>query len=96
MNSEWKLEGFEDSLDNWAAQEHAPSELVMVVTHWVLSRFDDPYLGVQREPGFANLWFGAVPESRHGDGQVVVCSYWITESTRTVQCNSFAALNLPL
>ena len=96
VDPEWKLVGFDDRLDNWATQEHPPSELVIAVAHWVLSRFDDPYLGMQREPGFANLWFGPVPESEHGPGRVVVCSYWIEESTRTVRCDSFATLNLPL
>jgi hypothetical protein len=61
----------------------------------VLSRFDDPYQGVHREPGFENLWYGAVPETRHDGDQVVVCSYWIEERTRTVRCDSIATLGLP-
>ena len=50
-----------------------------MVTHWLLSRFDDPYLGMQREPGFPNLWFGP-SRIQYGQGQVAVCSYWIEES----------------
>jgi hypothetical protein len=96
VDSEWTLEGFLDRLDGWIAQEHPPDNVVLVVTHWLLSRFDDPYLGMQREPGFDNLWFGPVPESEHGQGQVAVCSYWIQESTRTVRCDNIATLNLPV
>lgn len=96
MNPEWTLEGFLDRFDDWKAREQPPDVLVIVVAHWLLSRFDDPYSGMQRQPGFPNLWFGAIPESEHGLGRVVVCSYWVEESTRTVRCDSFATLNLPV
>lgn len=96
MNPEWTLEGFGDRLDEWKDREQPPDDVVIVVTHWALSRFDDPYSGMQREPGFPNLWFGVIPESEHGPGQVVVCSYWVEESTRTVRCDSIATLNMPV
>lgn len=59
-------------------------------------RGDDPYHGVRREPGFDNLWLGIVPNSDNGKGQIVVCSYWIDESRRTVRCDNFGTLNLPI
>ena len=96
MNPGWTLDGFEDRLDGWATREQPPEDIVIVVWHWVLSRFDDPYSGMQRQPGFPNLWFGAIPESEHDPGQVVVCSYWVEESTRTVRCDSIATLNMPV
>jgi hypothetical protein len=92
----WKLEGFLERLDAWIELEKPPDDLCLLVTGWIMSRFEDPYLGVRREPGFPNLWFGAVPKSDDGAGTVVACSYWIEESTRTVRCDSFATLNLPL
>lgn len=61
-----------------------------------MTRFDDPYHGVRREKGFANLWFGPIPGSADGSGTVVACSYWIEEETHTVRCDSFATLNEPL
>jgi hypothetical protein len=61
----WILEGFLDCLDRWAALESPSDDLRMVVTAWILSRYDDPYMGVRREPGFDNLWFGPVPPLRH-------------------------------
>lgn len=67
-----------------------------MVTAWIMSRYDNPYSGVRREYHDENLWFGPVPGSAHGVGQVVVCSYWIQERTRTVVCNGFAPLDLPL
>lgn len=57
---------------------------------------DDPYSGMTRQPGFPNLWFGPVPETMHGDGRVVTCSYWIVETTRAVRCDNFTILSWPL
>jgi len=62
----------------------------------VLTRYDDPYQGVRRESGFPNPWFGVIPGSLHGADRVVVCSYWIFDSSRTVSCDSFATLPLPI
>ena len=91
----WTLEDFEVRLDQWIELENPSYDLRIVVTAWVLSRFDDPYAGVRREPDFDNLWFGPVPGSVHR-GHVVVCSYWIHEAQRTVRCDSVATLNLPI
>jgi hypothetical protein len=66
----------------------------MAVRAWLLSRLDDPYHGVRREPGFENLWSGVVP-STHRGWTVVVCSYFVFEAMGTVRCNSLATLNLP-
>lgn len=59
----WALEGFLDRLDAWAEFESPKDDLRLIVTAWILTRYDDPYQGVRREPGFANLWFGAIPNS---------------------------------
>jgi hypothetical protein len=92
----WALEGFLERLDAWAEQEDPPADLRLLVTSWIMTRYDDPYQGVQRAEGFDNLWFGPVPETDDGQGHIVVCSYWIEENRRTVRCDSFATLNLPL
>jgi len=91
----WRLVGFLDCLDDWAAQEQPSDDLRVVVTAWVLTRFDDPYAGVYRQPGHPNLWYGVVPESSDGRRNVVVCGYWIEERDRTVRCDSFATLAVP-
>jgi hypothetical protein len=91
----WRLTGFLDRLDEWAAQESPGDDLRLIVTSWIMSRFDDPYQGVRREGGMPNLWFGVVPWSGDGAGGVVVCAYWIEEATHTVRCDSFATLRLP-
>lgn len=91
----WSLEGFEEALDIWAERESADVDLRLVVTAWIFSRHDDPYVGVRREAGFDNLWFGPIPASLRAQ-KVVVCSYWITESTRTIRCDSIATLSLPI
>ena len=54
----------------------------------VMARHDDPYAGVVREPGFANLWYGRVPNTRDRAGTLVTCSYFIFEKTRVIRCNS--------
>ena len=59
------------------------------------SRHDDPYVGVSREPGLENLWFGEVPRTRHPPDGAVACSYWIYAKRHTVTCNSIATLTLP-
>lgn len=94
--SRWELLGFLDELDAWAERECAADDLLLIVTSWLMTRGDDPYRGVSRVSGFENLWFGPVPDSDDGAGHVVVCSYWIQESKRSVRCNSFATLTLPL
>jgi hypothetical protein len=92
----WALENLESCLDAWIELEQPSDDLRILVTAWVLTRFDDPYADVRREPSFDNLWFGAVPGSVHGQGCVVVCSYWVHEGQRTVRCDSVATLNLPI
>jgi hypothetical protein len=92
----WTLEGFGEGLDRWAESEDPNADLRLVVTSWVLSRFDDPYQGVRRERGFSNLWFGVVPNTLHDGGKVVVCSYWVKEAEHIVRCDNFGTLNLPI
>ena len=92
----WKLEGFLDRLDAWIAHESPTEDLRYIVTEWILTRFENPYQGVRRDGDLPNLWFGRVPDSHDGTGQVVVCSYWIEESKHTVRCDNFATLTLPL
>lgn len=92
----WRLVNFVERLDDWIDTEGPADDLRLVVTAWVLSRAEDPYTGVRPEPGFPNLWFGPVPDSVHGTGQVVACSYWVEEREHIVRCDSFATLNLPL
>jgi hypothetical protein len=90
------LERLLERLDAWAEREDPSGDLRILVTSWILTRYDDPYQGVQRAEGFEDLWFGAVPNTDDGLGHVVVCSYWIEEIRRAVSCDSFATLNLPL
>jgi hypothetical protein len=91
----WRLENFLDHLDTWIEREQPSDDLRLTITAWLLTRFDDPYQGVQREPGFENLWFGEIPRTRHGEGMAVACSYWIYASKGVVRCNSIATLPLP-
>jgi hypothetical protein len=91
----WNLTGFDDHLDIWQRIESPPGDLRRLVTLWVLSRFEDPYAGMRREPGgHPNLWFGPIPASRRGD-TAVYCSYLIFEATGTVRCNSITTLSWP-
>jgi hypothetical protein len=92
--SRWILERFGECLDQWIDSEAPPQDVRLVVTEWVLSRFDDPYNGVRREQGFENLWYGTVPRSRHG-GEAVLCAYWVNEREHMVVCESIATLTLP-
>jgi hypothetical protein len=91
----WRLTDFGERLDIWVAEQGASSELRRLVATWILTRFDDPYQGVNRVSGFANLWFGQVPGSVHGE-HAVCCTYRIFELERTVHCDNFATLSLPI
>lgn len=91
----WRLEGFVERLEIWGAEPDATDELRRFVTMWIFTRFEDPYQGVERSPDAPNLWFGQIPGTVH-DESVVVCAYWIFESDRTVRCDNFATLSLPL
>jgi len=76
----WELRGFLERLDAWADLESPPADLRLLVTAWIMTRYEDPYQGVRRESGFPNLWFGPVPQSDDGRGLIVACSYWIEET----------------
>jgi hypothetical protein len=92
----WELINFLERFDAWVELERPTGDLRCIVMNWILTRNEDPYQGVRRERGFPNLWFGQVPNSRDDSGHVVVCSYWIEESSRTVRCDNFGTLSSPL
>ena len=46
----WKLENFAERFDAWADLESPDGDLRCVVMAWVLTRGDDPYEEVRREP----------------------------------------------
>lgn len=92
----WTLENFIERFDAWAELESPKADLRFIVMSWILTRYDDPYQGVRREVGFPNLWFGPIPNSQDGSGHVVTCAYYIKESSRTVCCDIFGTLSLPL
>jgi len=93
---DWQLAGFLERLDAWTQAESPEDDLRLLVTAWVMTRYDDPYRGVRREVGMDNLWFGVVPDSDDGAGHVVVCSYFVNERGRIVVCSGIASLTLPL
>jgi hypothetical protein len=92
----WGLENFLECFDRWAELESSSDDVRLITIEWIFSRTENPYLGVRREAGFANLWFGAVPGTLEPSGTVVACAYWIMEATHHVRCDSFATLSMPL
>ena len=91
---EWKLERFPEAIDAWIERESPNDDMRLIVLEWIMNRHDDPYLGMRREEGFPNLWFGPIRGTQAG-GAVVTCSYWINERSRTVRCNDICTLNRP-
>lgn len=69
--------------------------LRVLVLNWLLSRIDDPYDGLRRQPDFDNLWFGVVPGSLHS-GEVIACSLWVFEQNHSVRCDRIATLSWPV
>lgn len=92
----WTLQDFLLRLDQWASQEGASPDLRLEVTAWIFSRADDPYQGVRRAPGFDNLWYGQIPHTVHESDQAVMCAYWVHEQSRTVRCDRFGTLRMPI
>jgi hypothetical protein len=92
----WQLSNFGDCLERWIELEQPPEYIRLIVTEWLLTRIDDAYVGVRRQPELGNLWFGTVPGTLDPTRHVVACSYWIDESTRTVRCDSIATLSFPV
>ena len=91
----WFLENFLERLDQWVDLGGPPERVGRAATAWIMTRLDDPYFGVRREPGFDNLWFGPIPGTQHGNNLVAACSYWIFERESRLRCDGFASLTLP-
>jgi hypothetical protein len=96
MAEPWRLAGFSDRLDEWISLEAPPDWLRVLVGNWVLSRIEDPYGGLRRQPDFDNLWFGVVPGSVTEEGTAVACSLWIYERAHAVRCDRIATLSWPI
>ena len=92
----WTLDLFEVKLDEWIALEDPRDAVRLETTAWILTRVDDPYDGVHQESGFDNLWYGTVPGTWHGEGNVVICAYWIFERDHVVRCDRFGTLSWPV
>ncbi|MER7505607.1 hypothetical protein AB0L05_40615 [Nonomuraea pusilla] len=75
----------------WAGLGHVRTAL----DRWAERCACDPYLGAQREPGFDNLWYVAVPGTLH-DGHMICSVYWISETTRTIKVDMMQPLRLPI
>lgn len=92
----WLLVRFGEHLDLWEKLEAPDLDTRLMVVGWVMTRQDDPYVDVRREAGFQNLWFGRIPGTLDGNSSMVICSYFIFESTKIVRCNSICRLSLPV
>lgn len=79
----------------WIDLEQPTDDLRIRVTSWIFTRCDDPYQGAIRAPGFPNLWFVQLPGTLIDD-RAVFCSYWIEETAKTVRCDLFSTLGLPV
>ena len=90
------LDNFLEKLDEWDGEFSPGNDLRRAVLLWLLTLAEHPFEGVKRAEGLENLWYRAVPKTEHGEGHVVVCSYWIFESQRLLRCDSFATLGLPI
>jgi hypothetical protein len=76
--------------------EKPDARLQRVVLVWIVNRQTHPYMGVRRESGFDNLWFGAILGSRQASDQVVTCSCFVYEAEHVIVCNSIATLSSPV
>ena len=91
----WELRDFETFLDAWIHTEHPEQEVVLEVAAWILSRMDDPYQGVTRQPDTPDYWHGRIPGTDRGDTSVY-CAYYILVAEHAVRCDIFGTLNRPV
>lgn len=91
----WRLERFDDGLSSWIASHSPQQSIRLAVVSWVCTLYDDPYRARRQLDVGQNYWWARVPGTFHDEHQVV-CGYWIFEAERTVRCDSFATLSVPL
>ena len=96
--SGYTLQGFKEWMEIWEKNE--PSSAVsadrrIAVLDWMVSRGADPYAGARRESGAPNQYLAKIPGTFHG-GQVVVCTFYVYEETRTVRCDMLTTLSPPI
>jgi hypothetical protein len=89
----WTFRYAIEALDYWAEREKPSQDLRMVVTEWAFNQHTNPYRGMDRQPGFANLYVGEVRGTRSGSA-AVTCTYWIDETTSTVRFDNFTTLRI--
>jgi hypothetical protein len=92
----WHLDRFDERLDWWIRDTNPPQDLVIIVLAWVVGLRRDPFRGMHRVEGFADHYFGRVPNSDNGAGVAVTCSFMADEETRTIRCDLFGTLTLPI
>jgi hypothetical protein len=92
---EWKFTNFSQQFQVWVQGYSPPEHVKDAVRKWVDRLRDDPYLFARRVQGYPhdpNYWEARIPLSRDGQGNITICSYFIYETTRTVQCGIFGTL----
>lgn len=97
---DWTLQDFVSELDAWVEAEHPTDDLRVLVTNWIFTRISDPFVNARRVAGFEDYWEVVVPHSDHFDDCAqrcgVICLYWLNVGARTVCCDRFASLSLPV
>ena len=99
MAGTWKLEGFEDWVRRWVAQEAPPAALQAKVIDWLLTELRVNAFPPGSVPVGDNFpitwWFVRMPFGRD-DNSRVVCTYEISMSARVLVCKGLAELSLPI
>ena len=69
-----------------------------LVVEWIKRQVVNPYPGMRRytDSGVANLWWGRIPGTYDGNGDVM-CAYIIDDDpdVRRIRCDSIATLSRP-
>lgn len=92
----WLIVNFEPWLIRWVREYQPPLAVIVAVRAWVKSREENPFAGVNYEPGFDNYLFGAIPNTMDGDGRVVTCAYWVHRDDHVVRCDMISTASWPV
>lgn len=93
MTKLYELQGFLAAFDDWIMHTEVSVHRRVQTYAWVMTRVEHPYEGARREG--PDYWFATVPRTA-SEGQIVVCSFWIFEKSKTVKCDNFGILSLPV
>ena len=95
LPTQWVVKDFGPRLDQWAAIEGPPDDLLILISLWGLSLLDDPFRDARRAEGLGgDIWFAIIPGTFDGT-HAVTLTFFVDSVDRTVKCSFFGYQSPP-